>query len=1197
LLLKQNVVLLKQNGIKSSRIHSLFNDLAVRSLAESGKEMNENTMASDTGESKRLAEIARAVDDDQDSSSASPSVREATPFCSADVNPSCSTDVYLADSSKSLTLEANDLESSDADDYRLYARCARTEFLVLVKAIQEAVRGRISEKIGGLSLLDIGPGNGHLLKALCSEGSDTMKLSRYVAFEPDVDLYAELQDTVEKLGLVSSTKCQPFTPSTSVESADGPFDLVLLSHSLYTVEEKVLLVNRALDAVAPGGVLLIFHRWAAGGTLDQISAQLYSQAIMHHKQLFLVELDLNGLTLEERLRLSRYTRDATITNDACFSALRKIGFIGVEPYSCHVGPKAEADAAIEKMRQSVTYTARSAAPAAVVTPNTTVGIQSWLLAAAKQFVGDGSVTVVGGGHSANCLASNAIAINMCLWDHVEVDTLSARVRAGGGATIGDITKEAEKYGLVVPLGDRPSVGVGLILQGGLNHFMRGYGLAVDNLVRVVFINPSGVICVAESTDDLFCFRGAGPNFGVVLEVTLQAHKLRSIVAQDTEYIHRNSDASTVIACYSKSAISLPMTACLDAFIRWRSPDEMAFATTFFDFSDGEDAQRPIEVPDFPDLHGVAEFHSTDPVMCSPSELYDRELYMSPSFYPSLELQPQSPPPRKLRSLKRCLLFPALDEMHGAAFRDSIFSAPTKWCYMHLLHGGGAVKTIPSRRTAFGCRNWDFAAVITGRWEDGDAELEASTAKWLQSIVETMLPLSVGVYGADLGPSDWDLSPHAFGCNMLHLAEMKRRHDPLDVLRHSCPLASAAAADKQNDPRQQSRGVVVIFCGRRFAGKDWLAAIVRDTLGALLRDASGENVSVASISDSTKYAYAKETPGIEADRLIQDRAYKERHREGLTAFYERKKSQDVSFEAKCFVDLVQSEPADILLLTGVRDGLDYARRLAGRPVLFVHVTATDESKQSRGWIGPTPTIDDSNGESKADSMPTSFWDLVYENDSASNADAAVTWTKQELAPAILKCCVRHLPDTPVPGIVYKDLVGGLLLQPFGLSLCNELFIHRLQHGPGAKLPFDAVLAPEALGFLFAGPIAAFFNRPVLLARKKKPAPGASDSVTYEGSNMSNLSKLDACDVEPIANQHASLHLVAGSIVPGQRILVADDCLATGKTLDAIARLVDLQGGIIGQLMCVMELEHPDLQGRRIAEERGIDVFSIMQFSGK
>jgi adenine/guanine phosphoribosyltransferase-like PRPP-binding protein len=94
---------------------------------------------------------------------------------------------------------------------------------------------------------------------------------------------------------------------------------------------------------------------------------------------------------------------------------------------------------------------------------------------------------------------------------------------------------------------------------------------------------------------------------------------------------------------------------------------------------------------------------------------------------------------------------------------------------------------------------------------------------------------------------------------------------------------------------------------------------------------------------------------------------------------------------------------------------------------------------------------------------------------------------------------------VPGIVYKDLVLGLLLQPFGLSLCNELFIHRLLHGPGAKLPFDAVLAPEALGFLFAGPIAAFFNRPVLLARKKKPAPGAIDSVTYEGSNMSNLSE--------------------------------------------------------------------------------------------
>ena len=79
--------------------------------------------------------------------------------------------------------------------------------------------------------------------------------------------------------------------------------------------------------------------------------------------------------------------------------------------------------------------------------------------------------------------------------------------------------------------------------------------------------------------------------------------------------------------------------------------------------------------------------------------------------------------------------------------------------------------------------------------------------------------------------------------------------------------------------------------------------------------------------------------------------------------------------------------------------------------------------------------------------------------------------------------------------------------------------------------------------------------------------------------------------------SSLHIISGSIIPGQAILAVDDCLATGSTLDAMVRLVGMQGGTIKHLLCVMEMCHPDLGGQAIAASHGITVSSVLRFSGK
>jgi len=1072
-----------------------------------------------------------------------------------------------------------------SDDYRLYQRCAKKEAVAIANVIQESVVGPISIKNpAGLSLLDIGAGNGKILEALM-HGETTIAF--YKSFEMDASLCEELQATATSLGFNDKNaliRSDQFDLTTSIDDIGGPSDVVLLSHSLYGAAEKEELVDHALELVAPGGVLLIIHRWVPNGALDQLCEHLSSRSILYHLRVWDVDLDLSGLDLTERSRISRYTK--TDLEPKQQHVVRTIGCIAIEPHSCNLGnPVRNAEALLEA-KGRVGFFARKKNPDAVVKPNTIVGIQSCLRAASLKSAGCGSVAVIGGGHSENAFAENAIVINMQLWDKVEVDPSRRLVKAGGGVRNGSIVSECEKHGLVVPLGDRPGVGAGLILQGGLNHFMRRFGLVIDNIVQVVYVSPTGELRKAITEEELFPFRGAGSNFGVVLEVTLRAFPVKFVLAQDTEYaLYENSAAGFGLE-FTRVAESLPETVCLDGFIFWSGNDQLSFATSYFDIQADHPAQD-TSVKTILSLGYPTNMSRGELCRYSPSQLFDRELYMTPAFAPDKVLAPGQPMPKKLRSFKRCVLLPPLLQDHESILLSAMQSAPSKWSYIHLLHGGeSATKGAPTT-TAFGCRSWLFAAVITTRWPDDDEEMETRSLQWLQATTDSLLPLSVGVYGADLGPNDTRLARLAFGPNSLRLAELKRALDPLNVLRSACPILG------DNDPRVQSRGVVVVFCGRRCTGKDWLAEVAAKTLSNLIcKDEDASDVTVIGISDEMKKEYVRENHSANAGDLFSNRAYKESHRKRLGDFYRRRKAQDVAYDAKCYVNAIQQSksPSGILLLTGMRDGLDYARSLAGRAVVLVKVESPDEARSSRGWHYDAE-IDSSTGENTADRMLDSFWDLVYFNEKASTSDAAETWVRERLAPLILKNCTRHLPDTPQPGVLYRDVIGSLLLQPFAMPLYTSLVVDWISRRGGVS-SVDAVLAPEALGFAFAGSIASALKKPLVLVRKEGKLPGDVQTVACNGSNMHRL-----CDPEigdfSTKNKESNFEITAGAVAPGQRVLVVDDCLASGCTVNAVTQLVALQGGRITKLVCVMEF--PDLLGRQKIHDE-VETFSLMQFDG-
>lgn len=1058
--------------------------------------------------------------------------------------------------------------SSNADDYRLYQTCANDEFSKIVTVIRETVMGPLSHISTGLSVLDIGAGNGRLLKEFCSVEGLEGCVSQYVAFEQDEDLCKELQSTVTSLGFhVGNSAIHPsqFNQDTTIEQAGGRAHIVLLSHSLYSATSKTDLVDQALECVAPGGVLLIFHRWKMDGSLDKLSSHLTRRKIIHQLEVWDTDLYVAHLSPRDQSRMSKYTKGAVAAYNESSTVKRTVGYIGVEVHSCKLDGKLASDDAIGDTRMKISYAARTKQPAAIVVPSTVVGVQACLRAASLKSVGCGSVTVIGGGHSGHCLADNAIAISMKLWDYVEVQPNSMVVRVGGGATIGRITAECEKHGLVVPLGDRPGVGVGLILQGGLNHLMRQYGLAADNILTVTYVDPAGKLQCAQNDEELFRFRGAGSNFGVVLELRLRVWKQSLILAQDTEYVLRADDASEVATEYSDVATSLPDTVCLDGFIFWSGHNTMSFSTSYFETNETLKRISPVLKT------SVERVIQGQLSPFKPSQLFDRELYMTDSFDIGRVLTSTMPVPKKLRSSKQCLLLPPLTEVHETILFHAVRAAPTKWCYVHVLHGGGEVSRVASSKTAFGCRKWAFAAVVTARWPDGDKDLQSAAVQWLELTTAKLLPQSAGVYGSDLGPDDDYLSLHAFGPNNLQLAELKRKHDPLRVIGRACPLFGAASS--HNDPRVHNRGVVLIFCGRRCVGKDWLAHFTEETLGKLI--GNKKVVSVARISDGTKREYAEQHPGVNVEKLFHDRKYKELHRKELTDFYQKKKRNDPSYDARCFVDLIQKSSSSILLLTGMRDGLEYARSLAGRTVVLVKVDSTDDARTSRGWEY-SRTLDESTLECLPDSMQEDFWDLRFDNNLSISQSSVEHWVKQKLAPLVLKCSTRQIPDAPQPDVVYKDFIGGLLLQPFALTLCSSLIVDWLGDS------CDAIVVPEALGFIFGAPVAESLCKPLVVVRKGGKLPGCVHNVHYRGSNMHNLSQNDP---------ECSLNIIAGSIVPGQRIVIIDDCLASGSTLKALVHLVELQGGTVEKLVCIMEF--PDLLGR----VNDIEVFSLMQFSGK
>ncbi len=172
--------------------------------------------------------------------------------------------------------------------------------------------------------------------------------------------------------------------------------------------------------------------------------------------------------------------------------------------------------------------------------------------------------------------------------------------------------------------------------------------------------------------------------------------------------------------------------------------------------------------------------------------------------------------------------------------------------------------------------------------------------------------------------------------------------------------------------------------------------------------------------------------------------------------------------------------------------------------------------------------------------------------------------------LLKQCVRSIPNFPKEGINFRDITT-ILQEPKAFRMAINSIQECLM-----GVEFDVVVAPEARGFILGTPIAYNMSKSFVPVRKKGKLPAETIQEEYA-----------------LEYGTAILEVHKDAISKGQKVVIVDDLLATGGTLQAIINLVEKLGGEVVKICCLIEL--PELNGRN--NLKGYDVSSVITFDGE
>ena len=173
---------------------------------------------------------------------------------------------------------------------------------------------------------------------------------------------------------------------------------------------------------------------------------------------------------------------------------------------------------------------------------------------------------------------------------------------------------------------------------------------------------------------------------------------------------------------------------------------------------------------------------------------------------------------------------------------------------------------------------------------------------------------------------------------------------------------------------------------------------------------------------------------------------------------------------------------------------------------------------------------------------------------------------------IQSLIRVIPDHPKPGIMYQDMAS-LFNAPNGISKCMTL-IKQWMYETEIAYNYTRIIGLDARGFPLAGALSMDMGRPFAMARKKGKLPGETIFKEYELEYGTD-----------------ELHLQTDSVLEGDRVLIIDDVIATGGTLEAATSLVkEFKAEVIG-IAGIMDLTF--LGGSDKLKSQGYNVYTILK----
>jgi len=390
------------------------------------------------------------------------------------------------------------------------------------------------------------------------------------------------------------------------------------------------------------------------------------------------------------------------------------------------------------------------------------------------------ISVRGGGHNVSGSASNdgGMMIDLSSMKSIWIDQAKQTALVQGGATLADLDRETQVFGLAAAGGVVSTTGVaGLTLGGGLGWLRKKYGLSIDNLISVDMVTADGrfVKASADENSDLFwAVRGGGGNFGIVTTFEYQLHPVGPMVTLAAPF-YPAEEAKEILPVWRDFMES--------------SPDEISGSAMFWTIP---------PAPDFPEETHGRRVLILATVHCG--SLDEGEKLMKPLREISMPLVDLSTPiPWTMLQSMFDPFFPkgeqhyyfkstyikAMDEATIDAMLDRAINPPQPMVLIAIWQYGGAMSRVDDTATAFTGRKNKYLFSIDACWADAGADEEVlAYSREFWKHMQDYSPGGLYVNFAGLGEEGVDLVKSAYGANYERLLQVKRNYDPDNFFRNN-----------------------------------------------------------------------------------------------------------------------------------------------------------------------------------------------------------------------------------------------------------------------------------------------------------------------------------------------------------------------------------------------------------------------------